>query len=148
MRAFHPYGTKERLFEMFNRVNKLNETLAPMEEKLGIINRFIDFADEKLELNGDLPKISFSQDADEAKEMRSFGKYTPQTNELRVVAANRNLADILRTVAHELVHHKQRKQNKLTPDSSETGSEHENEANALAGVLLREFGQKNPTIFE
>ena len=59
MKAFHPYGTKERLFEMFNRVNKLNEALAPMEEKLGIINRFVDFADEKLELNGDLPKISF-----------------------------------------------------------------------------------------
>jgi Zn-dependent peptidase ImmA (M78 family) len=148
MRVFHPYGTKERLFEMFKRVNKLNETLTPMEEKLETINRFIDFVDEKLELDGDLPKISFSQDADEAKKMRSFGKYTPQTNELRVVTANRNLADILRTLAHELVHHKQRKENKLTSDSSETGSEHENEANALAGVLLREFGQKNPIIFE
>ena len=148
MKVFHPYGTKERLFEMMRGVNRLNETLVPMEEKLGTIQKFIDFADKKLELNGDFPKISFSQDGEEAKNMRSFGKYTPETNELRVVAANRNLADILRTVAHELVHHKQRIENKLTPDSSKTGSDDENEANALAGVLLREFGQENPIIFE
>jgi hypothetical protein len=28
------------------------------------------------------------------------------------------------------------------------GSETENEANAMAGVLMREFGRENPEIFE
>ncbi len=148
MKVFHKYGTKERLFEMMKGVNRLDEELAPMQERLGTIRKFIDFADTKLGLGGDLPEISFSQDANEAKEMKSFGKYTPDTNELRVIIANRNLADILRTLAHELVHHRQRNQNKLKPDSGKTGSEDENEANSLAGILLREFGQENPIIFE
>jgi hypothetical protein len=148
MKVFHSHGSKERLFEMMKRVNNINESLLPMEEKMSVINEFIDFANEKLELDGDMPDLKISQDPDEATTMKSFGKYTPETNELRVVAVNRNLADILRTLAHELVHHKQRKDNKLKPDSNDTGSEIENEANALAGVLLREFGQQNPIIFE
>ena len=148
MKVFHPYGSKERLFEMMKKVNSLNESLLPSEEKVGIIGRFVDFVDEKLELGNDMPKIRLSHDPEEAATMKSFGKYTPDTNELRVVAVNRNLADILRTLAHELVHHKQRKDNRLDPDSSKTGSEIENEANALAGVFMREYGQKNPIIFE
>lgn len=148
MRIFHPYGSKERLFEMVRKVNNLNETLVPMEEKIGIIGKFVDFVNEKLELGDDMPKIRLSHNPEEAASMKSFGKYTPETNELRVVAVNRNLADILRTLAHELVHHKQRKDNKLDQNSNETGSVVENEANALAGVLMREFGQQNPIIFE
>ena len=148
MKVFHSHGSKERLFQMMKRVNSINESLLPLEEKVGIVGRFVDFVDEKLELGNDMPKIRLSHDPEEAASMKSFGKYTPETNELRVVAINRNLADILRTLAHELVHHKQRKDNKLKPDSNDTGSEVENEANALAGVLMREFGQQNPIIFE
>jgi Zn-dependent peptidase ImmA (M78 family) len=148
MKMFNSYGSRERLVEMMKKVNNLNETLLPMEEKIEVVGQFVDFVDEKLGLNGDMPKIRISQDANEAVEMKSFGKYSPETNELRVVAVNRNLADILRTIAHELIHHKQFKNNELNPNSGETGSEQENEANALAGVLLREFGQKNPIIFE
>ncbi len=150
MRVFHPYGSKERLFEMIEKVNKitLTEAILPKEEKEKVIDDFVKFVDEKLELNNDLPEIVLSDDEKEAVEMKSFGKYTPETNELRVVVTNRNLADILRTLAHELVHHRQRKDNRIDQNSNETGSEIENEANALAGVLMREFGQKNPIIFE
>jgi hypothetical protein len=148
VRIFHAYGSKERLFEMMGRVNKLNEQLLPAEKKEEVINAFIAFAKEKLGLGEEMPNIEISYDEKEAPGMKSFGKYTPETNELRVVAVNRNLADVLRTLAHELVHDKQRKEGVLKQGSNETGSEHENEANALAGVLLREFGQKNPIIFE
>lgn len=133
---------------MMGRVNKLDEQLLPAEKKNEVINGFIAFAKEKLGLGDKMPNIKISYDEQEAPGMKSFGKYTPETNELRVVAVNRNLADVLRTLAHELVHDKQRKAGVLDRDSNETGSEHENEANALAGVLLREFGQQNPIIFE
>jgi len=148
MKIFHSYGTQERLFEMMKRVNKLNEQLLPKEKKIEIINEFVNFIDEKLDFNGDMPNVVVSYDENEAPSMKSFGKYTPETNELRVVAANRNLADVLRTLAHELIHHKQNKDGKLKPDSNNDGSEHENEANALAGVFMREFGKNNPIIFE
>jgi hypothetical protein len=148
VRIFYAYGSQERLLEMMKRVNNLNEQILSKNRKDEVINEFISFTKDKLELGDSMPSIKISYDEKEAPEMKSFGKYTPETNELRVVATNRNLADVLRTLAHELVHDKQRKAGVLKQGSNETGSEDENEANALAGVLLREFGQKNPIIFE
>jgi hypothetical protein len=148
MKVFHSHGSKERLFEMMKRVNSLNETLLPMEEKIGVVGQFVDFVDEKLGLGEDMPKVRLSHDSEEAAKMKSYGRYVPETDEIRVVAVNRNLGDILRTIAHELIHHKQNKDGKLTPNSGETGSDVENEANALAGVLMREFGKNHPVIFE
>ncbi|MCK9416997.1 hypothetical protein M0Q97_10095 [Candidatus Dojkabacteria bacterium] len=148
MRVNYQYGTKERLFEVFKRVNCINEAALPMEKKMAIIADFIDFINNKLKLNGDMPEINVSYDSDVAQQMKSFGKYSPETNELLVVIANRNLADILRTLAHELVHHRQRLDNKLDVDSNADGSEIENEANSLAAVFMREYGKNNPIIFE
>jgi hypothetical protein len=150
MKVFHPYGSKERLFEMFRNVNRMNltEALLPKEKKVELVNEFVKFVGEKLNYGDDLPKIILSEDEKEAETMHSFGKFTPEIKEIRVVIANRNLADILRTLAHELVHYKQNLDGKLTPDSNNTGSPDENEANALAGVLMREFGKANSIIFE
>ncbi len=150
MKIFHEYGSKERLFEMVAKVNKviLNEAPLQKEKKEEVIAEFIKYAEKKLNLNGDLPKVIVSYDEKEAGDMHSFGKYTPDIKELRVVAANRNLADVLRTIAHEIIHHKQNLDGVLTAKSNADGSEHENEANALAGVFMREFGKNNPIIFE
>jgi Zn-dependent peptidase ImmA (M78 family) len=148
MKVFHSYGSKERLFEIMKRVNNLNEQILPKEKKSKIIKEFVNFVDEELKLGSDMPDVKISYDEKEAAGMKSFGKYTPETNELRVVATNRNLADVLRTLAHELIHHKQFKDKKLTPSSNNTGSKDENEANALAGVLMRKFGERYPIIFE
>ncbi len=148
MRVFHPYGSKERLFEMVKRVNRLDEQILPIEKKKEIVKELIKFVDERIGMDGDVPDIELSYDENEARNMRAFGKYVPETNHLRVVAINRNFADVLRTAVHEMIHHKQNKDGVLDKDSNETGSKYENEANALAGVIMREFGQKYPMIFE
>jgi len=148
LKVFNSYGTPERLFEMMKRVNNLNEQILPKEKKNEVIKQFIEFMKEKLGFGDEMPKVVISYDEKEAAGMHSFGKYTPETNELRVVAINRNLADVLRTLAHELIHHMQRLKGLLDANSSDTGSDMENEANALAGVYMREFGAKNPIIFE
>jgi hypothetical protein len=127
---------------------KLNEQLLPVEKKNEIVKELLKFIDKKIDLNGDVPEVELSYDENEAKEMKSFGKYVPGTKQLRVVAANRNLADVLRTISHELIHDKQNKNGVLDQNSSETGSKYENEANALAGVIMREFGKIHPEIFE
>ena len=80
--------------------------------------------------------------------MSSFGKYVPSNDDIRVVAANRNLADVLRTLAHELVHHKQKINGVLDINSNETGSNEENEANSVAAVIMRNYGKEHPIIFE
>jgi len=93
-------------------------------------------------------KIEISYDPDEAREMASFGKHTPATGIIRVVAKNRNLADVLRTLAHELVHRKQEKEGRLYVGAGADGTDIENEANAEAAVIMRRFGKANPIIFE
>ena len=55
--------------------------------------------------------------------------------------------DILRTVAHELTHQRQGEVADVPDHAGETGSRWENEANALAGVLMREYGQQHPALF-
>jgi Zn-dependent peptidase ImmA (M78 family) len=50
-------------------------------------------------------------------------------------------------LAHELVHYKQDIQNRLTPESGKTGHEHENEANAAAAIMMRNFAQMRPEMF-
>lgn len=142
------YGTKERLFEMMNKVNKitLNEEVLSKEKKKLIIDKFIQETCEYLDIPSD--KIEISYDPTEAQEMASFGKHTPSTGIIRVVAINRNLADVLRTLAHELVHRKQHKEGKLYHGAGDDGTDIENEANAEAAVIMRRFGKANPIIFE
>ena len=116
-------------------------------DKEKMIYHFIDFAQMELGLKS-LPQISLIDDSSVAKEMRSLGGYNPSSNKLIVITNNRLTADILRTVAHELVHRKQDEDHILHPESGETGSPEENEANALAGVLLRKYGEQHEEIYE
>ena len=146
MKVFHPYGSKERLFEMVKKVNRLNEELLSKEKKNEIITNFVQEVCEYLGIPSD--KIEISYDSKEAQEMASFGKHTPSDGIIRVVAANRNLADVLRTLAHELVHRKQEKEGRLYIGAGDDGTDIENEANAEAAVIMRKFGKANPIIFE
>jgi len=132
---------------MLKRVNRLNEEILPKEKKNEVINNFIEFVKKEIGMN-DVPEIEISYDNKIAQDMRSFGKYTPENNELLIVATNRNLADILRTIAHELIHHKQFSDGKITHNSNDTGSDVENEANSLAGIIMRKFAKLKPIIFE
>jgi len=92
--------------------------------------------------------LSLSYDTNKAKEMRSFGYFSPNDNKIWVYCANRNMADILRTLAHELVHRKQDEDGRINYESGKTGSAIENEANAMAGVLLRDFGKQHEEIYQ
>ena len=90
-----------------------------------------------------LPRMEFLTNIDDS-EHPTFGSYVNDEKTLYVALANRHPNDILRTIAHELVHYKQDTDYQLHSNSGETGSEHENEANALAGVVMRHFNKLYP----
>lgn len=117
------------------------------QQRQDIIEQFIQFCKEELDIN-QLPIIQFTNDREWAVERRSFGQYNPETGNLEVYTGNRNLADTLRTLGHELVHHRQRELNMLMPDSGKTGSHIENQANAIAGMMMRDFGKTHDMIYE
>ena len=117
------------------------------EDEINLVNEFIRYVKENLGLV-QTPKIEFSDDTDHVKEQCSFGYFSPDLNVIWVYAGDRNMADIFRTLAHELVHRKQEEDGKINYESGKTGSDIENEANAKAGVLLRDFGKKHNDIYD
>jgi len=116
-------------------------------QKILTIEDFVEFAVKRLGINK-APELKFVTNRDWAVERHSFGQYDPSDNTLTIYINNRNMADVLRTLGHELVHHRQNELGKIQNDSGKTGSEIENEANALAGVLMRDYGRINDTIYE
>lgn len=115
--------------------------------KISIIVDFINFCKDSLQLNED-PSIYFTEDRDWVLQRRSFGEYNTSKRSVTVYVKNRNTADIIRTLAHEMIHHKQQELGRIQRGSGKAGSDIENEANSLAGVLLREYGKMNELIYE
>tara|TARA_Y100000389_G_C17440000_1_gene507982 strand:- start:707 stop:1822 length:1116 start_codon:yes stop_codon:yes gene_type:complete len=124
--------------------SKLNEGWEPQKAK--IINKFLHFASDFLKT--DRPQIKLLNGPEFTQTYHSFGGYHPGKEYIQVVVYNRNMADILRTLAHEMVHRMQHLDNRLGPNSGEDGSPEENEANSLAAVIMRKFGRENPGIYE
>jgi hypothetical protein len=95
-----------------------------------------------------MPTIHLHRDDDWSVDNTSFGMYVPETHELHVNLSGRHLMDILRTTAHELVHCKQHEISELSAESGNTGSPWENEANAVAGVIMRNWANSHPEMFD
>jgi Zn-dependent peptidase ImmA (M78 family) len=107
-----------------------------------LIKSFLPFAKEHLDID-QLPTIRIV-DSVPGTDGTTFGRYDQDENIIYVVANGRHPKDAMRTLAHELVHYKQNIEDRLHDESGATGSEEENEANAQAGVIMRNFNQANP----
>ena len=95
-----------------------------------------------------VPKIHLHTDPDWSEHNQSFGRYDPESHTLNVSMPNRHVMDVLRTVAHELVHCSQNQQHgRLPDDAGETGSRWENDANARAGIIMRDWANSHPEHF-
>ena len=111
-----------------------------------IVRDFVDFAGDRLGLKRP-PKIKLIRDPKQAAQRKSFGGYMPGGG-IEINIGNRHIMDVLRTLAHEMVHHKQDVAGKLNDRSGEDGSPEENEANAKAAVIMRLWGKMNPELFQ
>ena len=112
-----------------------------------IVKKFLAWTSKKLNLEK-TPKIEFSYDSDEAQEGHHTGRHNPETGEVWVYCANRNLVDILRTVFHELTHVRQGELDMIKPGDSYPGSPIEAEADVMAGKYIKIFGKAHPEIFQ
>jgi predicted kinase len=116
-------------------------------EKFGpMLDTFVQFASKKLGIKS-MPSMRLEKEPMSS----SFGGYNPAEKSIVVITKNRHPMDIYRTVAHELVHHKQNEDGRLGKDirkEGATGSPIENEANAEAGKVMRWFAKVNPEMFK
>jgi len=116
----------------------------PSDEK--ILQDFIDFCFKELKLKS-MPVVKLRKDPQWSIRNRTFGRYIDDHNLLEVAWGQRHIMDVLRTVAHELTHRHQHERESVPTDAGETGSPWENEANARAGVLMRNYAGLHPEYF-
>jgi len=125
----------------------LTESLAK-KDTYKILLDFVRFAAEDLELTS-LPKFDFRFDNSKSLQHQSFGGYQPGGEHITITVKNRHIMDVCRTLAHELVHYSQDLKKELEDDAAgATGSPQENEANAKAAVIMRNWGKRNPNYFD
>lgn len=74
--------------------------------------------------------------------------YSKEEKIIKVCSKNRALVDVMRSVAHELVHHKQFEDDRLGVKPPDIGGEIEDEANAKAGQYIKMYSKIDDTIYE
>ena len=74
--------------------------------------------------------------------------YTKENKIVKVNAHKRALVDVMRSLAHELVHHKQYEQGRLKVKPPDIGGEIEDEANAKAGQYIKMYAKIDKTIYD
>jgi hypothetical protein len=124
------------LFEMFDSTEPNEPVL------IAALRDFLPVAVDHLDLDH-IPKIHLVKELHDTH-VPTFGRFVNDEQVIYVVVDNRNTVDVLRTLAHELVHYKQGEEHRLEADSWHTGSPIEDEANAEGGVIMRLFNQKFP----
>jgi hypothetical protein len=126
----------------------LNSTDNNLDEFIGIVEKFLPFAKEQLEIN-EMPSIELISDSQNAVDL--LGKtayYDPSAQKVVVYADNRHAKDMLRSISHELVHHAQNQsgmfegQLMMGDDYAQTNPhlrEMEEDANLRGCMCVRDF---------
>jgi len=112
------------------------------EAKEETITDFVRFAARQLGLQQE-PNIEFVDVRDGSM---TTAAYCPSDCSMKIYRGNRATFDICRSIAHEMVHQMQ-DENGDELDGT-TGSPCEDEANAVAGRLIRMYGAENDSFYE
>jgi Zn-dependent peptidase ImmA (M78 family) len=113
-----------------------------MKEYRDACMEFIAWCRPKLGLTGRI-HVKLVHDVIQNVTQQSFGYYDPESNQIVIVCGGRHITDVLRTLSHELVHLAQAQISPLTASDGVTGSHIENEANALAGIIMRLWNSRD-----
>lgn len=116
------------------------------DEKKEILDKFVLFVKNELDLKS-VPTIKVQNNREGLKTTANYD-YTKENKIIKVTAKNRALVDVCRSIAHELVHHKQFEEGRLKKRPPDIGGEIEDEANAKAGQFIKMYAKKDPNIYE
>ena len=132
--------SKDRSLPVATGDKDLNESA-----EVSQMRHFIDWCNNKLHITSGLPNFQFQSEKESPEQSRT-GYYNTNTGDLWVYTGNRNMIDIMRTVAHELAHHKQREDG----DTNRTNdlSDIESQADMAAGMLIKLYVKQFPEIIQ
>lgn len=128
--------------------NSLNENIMHNDKvDAKKVADFVNFAKEYLGIDdGVKVALAFTRTPD----LRTTAYYNfSDDGYIKIYAKDRAIIDICRSIAHELVHHLQFLEGRLLDavKDGEDGSPIENEANAVAGIIIRKWGKLHPEIY-
>lgn len=110
------------------------------------LDSFVKFVKEQLEIKT-VPTIKIQNNRDGLKTTANYD-YTKENKIIKVSSKGRALVDVMRSIAHEMVHHKQFEDGRLDgPQPPDIGGEIEDEANAKAGQFIKMYAKIDPTIY-
>jgi len=122
----------------------LREAILTKDEKdILSVSDFVNFTKKMLKINDDVVvELAFERTPD----LITTAYYHNGDKRVKVYVKDRAKIDIMRSIAHELVHHKQNLDGRLTNplENGADGSKIENEANSLAGIIMRKWGKLHP----
>lgn len=110
------------------------------------ITSFVKFVKRELGIKN-TPTIAILNERGDLKTTANYD-YTKENKVIKVRGRDRLTVDIMRSLAHELTHHKQWEDGKLKVRPPDIGGPIEDEANARAGQLIKQFAKIDPTIYE
>jgi hypothetical protein len=141
--------------------NQLNEAVrckaifnTPQNELVPFIKTLTQFMDENIDIRP-LPKVKFIDDeANASKVLGKTAHYDPQNCAIALYITDRHPKDILRSFAHEMIHHMQNMQGRLGNISTQNINQDDNlkgleeEAYQLGNIMLRSWENSQDQINE
>lgn len=110
------------------------------------LTEFVKFVKGELGLKK-TPTIKLLNGRNDLKTTAHYN-YSEPEKIIKINAKNRHLVDVMRSIAHEMVHHKQFEDGRLEVRPPDIGGEIEDEANAKAGQFIKLFSKVNNTIYD
>jgi Zn-dependent peptidase ImmA (M78 family) len=117
------------------------------DKKKDKLNEFVKFVKKELGIEK-MPEVIVKATRDGLKTTANYD-YRQEHKVVKVYGKNRALVDVMRSIAHELVHHKQFEEGRLNgPKPPDIGGEIEDEANAKAGQFIKMFSRIDESIYD
>jgi hypothetical protein len=116
------------------------------EDQKDKLKDFVIFTKNHLGLKS-TPKVVLQNGKKDLKTTANYD-YTNPEKVVKINAKNRMLVDVMRSIAHEMVHHRQFEQGRLGVKPPDIGGEIEDEANAVAGQIIKLYAQEDKTIYD
>lgn len=110
------------------------------------LTEFVKFVKKELDIKH-VPTVVILNKRETLKTTANYD-YAKENKIIKVYGKNRLLVDIMRSIGHELTHHKQWEDGKLKIKPPDIGHKIENEANAKAGELIKLYAKRVPTIYD
>ena len=125
---------------------KISKDIGMRQDQAETLGRFVNFCSDEIPIEGDFSIMVVTDRP--GNQISTTACYRVGENDVRVYGRNRALVDVMRSIAHEMVHMMQDETGLIDGPVQDIGGFHEDQANSLAGALIKMFAKDVPELKE